>query len=389
MVKELGDDHSSPQKQQEWCLSDIRSSMPPSLFKHQPHKSLIVLVRDFTMAAALVFIMRAAEDCLSEDDRSFVIFARCSLWLAYWWFQGLICTGIWVIGHECAHGSFLPWALACDVIGWSCHTLFWTPFFSWRCTHRIHHRYHGSMTKDQHWVPKSRSEIAHDFLSDTPLFNFVSLVVQQLIGFPLYLIFNTSGPKDFPSWTSHLNPNAMFYTTTAQRIGVVFSDISLLSMGYIVSRFVSTYGGRAVFMYYGIPCLLVSHWVTMIVYLHHTDPAVPHYRDAAWTYTRGALATIDRDFLGWQGRFFLHDIAHFHVVHHLFPRIPFYNGEEATKHLRGILGSDYRFSTTSVLASLWTNVQHCRFVEEKDEIVYYKDMNGLSAIPHSQLVKVA
>lgn len=48
---------------------------------------------------------------------------------------------------------------------------------------------------------------------------------------------------------------------------------------------------------------------------------------------------MDRTFLGWQGRFFLHDVspaasdpmiglriskvAHFHVIHHFFPKMPF------------------------------------------------------------------
>jgi hypothetical protein len=47
----------------------------------------------------------------------------------------------------------------------------------------------------------------------------------------------------------------------------------------------------------------------MITYLQHTDPAVPHYRAAEWNFQRGAAATVDRPFLGWQGRFFLHDVS--------------------------------------------------------------------------------
>lgn len=57
--------------------------------------------------------------------------------------------------------------------------------------------------------------------------------------------------------------------------------------------------------------------VIMITYLHHTDPTLPHYRGKEWNFQRGAAATVDRNFLGWQGRFFLHDVAHFHVVHHV------------------------------------------------------------------------
>ena len=61
----------------------------------------------------------------------------------------------------------------------------------------------------------------------------------------------------------------------------------------------------------------------MITYLHHTDPELPHYRQPQWNFQRGAAATVDRDFLGWMGRFFLHDVAHYHVVHHFFPKMPF------------------------------------------------------------------
>ena len=61
----------------------------------------------------------------------------------------------------------------------------------------------------------------------------------------------------------------------------------------------------------------------MITFLHHTDLELPHYRAGQWNFQRGAAATIDRSFLGWQGRFFLHDVAHFHVVHHFFPKMPF------------------------------------------------------------------
>ncbi len=61
----------------------------------------------------------------------------------------------------------------------------------------------------------------------------------------------------------------------------------------------------------------------MITYLHHTDPNLPHYRHPEWNFQRGAAATVDRNFLGWMGRFFLHDVAHYHVIHHFFPKMPF------------------------------------------------------------------
>jgi omega-3 fatty acid desaturase (delta-15 desaturase) len=45
-----------------------------------------------------------------------------------------------------------------------------------------------------------------------------------------------------------------------------------------------------------------------------------------WSYTRGGLSTIDRDY-GWFNKVH-HDIGT-HVVHHLFPQIPHYHLVEA------------------------------------------------------------
>jgi len=123
------------------------------------------------------------------------------------------------------------------------------------------------------------------------------------------------------------------------RFQVIVSDLLVMLSAYVTSLSTQHWGLGMVIKVYGVPCLLVSHWVSMIVFLQHTDVKLPHYRSGTWTYTRGALATMDRPFLGWQGRFFLHNVghifhlriptdnffqvAHFHVVHHFFPKIPF------------------------------------------------------------------
>ena len=73
-----------------------------------------------------------------------------------------------------------------------------------------------------------------------------------------------------------------------------------------------------VISYFGFPCAnKLLDTVIMITYLHHTAPDLPHYRGKEWNFQRGAAATVDRNFLGWQGRFFLHDVAHYHVIHHV------------------------------------------------------------------------
>ena len=104
---------------------------------------------------------------------------------------------------------------------------------------------------------------------------------------------------------------------------VWISNLGLSSTGLLLYYLSHRFGAGTVMKLYGIPWLMVTHWFVMITYLHHTDPALPHYRGKAWSFQRGAAATVDRDFLGWHGRFFLHDVAHYHVIHHFFPKMPF------------------------------------------------------------------
>ena len=68
---------------------------------------------------------------------------------------------------------------------------------------------------------------------------------------------------------------------------------------------------------------LSNHWIVMLTYLHHSDPTIAHYRNKQWSFLRGAISTVDRPLLGWAGRFFLHNVSHDHVAHHLFSSIPF------------------------------------------------------------------
>lgn len=120
----------------------------------------------------------------------------------------------------------------------------------------------------------------------------------------------------------------------SQRNAVLMSNAGIAFMVCAVMYAAKHFGFATVLKYYGIPWLFVSHWcrspsalshicgstqasVIMITYLHHTDPVIPHYRGAEWNFQRGAAATVDRPILGWQGRFFLHDVAHFHVIHHV------------------------------------------------------------------------
>jgi omega-3 fatty acid desaturase (delta-15 desaturase) len=130
----------------------------------------------------------------------------------------------------------------------------------------------------------------------------------------------------------------------------------------------AAFGPAAVLRYYLAPYLVFVFWMDLVTYLHHTDPEVPWRRGEAWSFTRGALATVDRDY-GWLAH--VHHHIGTHVVHHLFPRIPHYHLREATQAIRPLLGTHYRESNESVAAAFWRAFRRCRVVPDTGAVVYY------------------
>ncbi|CAL1703512.1 unnamed protein product [Somion occarium] len=375
-----------------WTLQEIRNAIPAHLFVRDTKRGLKFLIRDILLAFLVGILGSYIDKTFGSPAAQAMLTplgaecARWAAWALYWWFQGLIFTGIWVIGHECGHGAFSSSRLVCDTVGFVIHSFLWTPYFSWKISHHRHHSNHASMERDEVYVPKTRSDLGiplqknedidwDEYFGDTPVYTLFMLLRQQFLAFPAYLLFNVSGQKKYPKWTNHFDPNSILFRKD-QRNQVIMSNLGLLAMTLAVKYACAQFTAANVIKFYGIPWLLVTHWFIMITYLHHTDVLLPHYRGKEWNFQRGAAATVDRNFLGWQGRFFLHDVAHYHVIHHFFPKMPFYHGPEATQYLKRFIGDHYAYSDKPVFKALWESYNNCQFVEDEGEILFYRDKRG-------------
>ena len=128
-----------------------------------------------------------------------------------------------------------------------------------------------------------------------------------------------------------------------------------------------------------------------ITYLQHTDPSLPHYQPESWSFTRGAAATVDRDF-GFVGRHMFHGIIETHVLHHFVSNIPFYNADEATEAIKPVMGQHYKSDTKDgplgFLRSLWRSHRMCNWIEptegaegEAKTVLFFRNRNGLGMAP--------
>lgn len=49
------------------------------------------------------------------------------VWIVYALLTGTFMTGVWVLGHECGHGSFSVSKLKNDILGYILHTVVLVP----------------------------------------------------------------------------------------------------------------------------------------------------------------------------------------------------------------------------------------------------------------------
>jgi omega-6 fatty acid desaturase (delta-12 desaturase) len=127
---------------------------------------------------------------------------------------------------------------------------------------------------------------------------------------------------------------------------------------------------------YGGPYFVNNMWLMVYAWLHHTHEDVPHYDETTWSWIKGALSTMDRNYPAYINC--LHyNIGSTHVVHHLFSYLPHYNAPEATLYVKKLLGDAYNYDERPILEIL---VEVAKFgaADEGEKGVY----NMISKFPY-------
>ncbi|KAJ8560918.1 hypothetical protein K7X08_027108 [Anisodus acutangulus] len=290
-------------------------------------------------------------------------------WTSYWIAQGCVCTGIWVIGHECGHHGFSDYQWVDDTVGLILHSALLTPYFAWKHSHRRHHANTGSLENDEVYIPRLKSKLRwyYKYLNN-PVGRVLVLAFTLTFAWPLYLIFNISGKK-YDRFVCHYDPYSPIYTDR-ERLQIYISDAGIIAATYLLYRMTLTQGLAWLVCIYGVPLLIVNGFIVLITLLHHTHSSLPHYDSSEWDYLRGALATVDRDY-GVLNKVF-HNVTDTHVLHHIFSYISHYHAMEATKAIKPLLGEYYQFDDTPILKAMWRDTKECIFVEkDKDKGVYW------------------
>ena len=258
-------------------INTLRNAIPAHCFRPSLWISFAYLARDIVCIAALTYAALAYIPSIEHKG------LRITAWMVYGFVQGLVCTGLWIIAHECGHGAFSLHRRVNSVVGWAAHSFLMVPFFSWKFSHARHHRFTGHMEKDMAFVPRTEEDhhnrffaklgVDADLFEDAPIVALVRLVAHQLFGWQTYLIFNVTSGKDSlqegKRWgpQSHFDPMSSVFRST-ERWRIAMSDLGLMITAAAIYYGVTVVGGTTMFFLYAVPYLWVHHWLGR--QYHHT-----------------------------------------------------------------------------------------------------------------------
>jgi omega-6 fatty acid desaturase (delta-12 desaturase) len=217
---------------------------------------------------------------------------------------------IFIIFHDCGHGSYFRSRRANNIVGFIAGVLTFTPYYHWRWEHAIHHGTAGQLDKRgtgdvwtmtvQEYLESSRWKRFAYRLARNP---FVLLVLAPLVMFVVL--------QRIPS------PHA----SARERESVWWMNLAILCLVIGLS---SIFGV--------VPYLLIQLTVTMVAgaagvwlfYVQHQFEDAYWERGDNWDYAAAALKGSSFYKLPRILQWFSGNIG-FHHIHHLSPRIPNYN----------------------------------------------------------------
>jgi omega-6 fatty acid desaturase (delta-12 desaturase) len=385
-----------------FTVKQLLDAIPAHCYKRSAFKSSLYVLQDFVLLAGLVYGAYHIDSFLGRFNLSSPVYsvAKVALWFTYQVLAGMVGTGIWVIAHECGHQAYSESKTINNAVGWVLHSILLVPYHSWRISHGRHHAATGHLTRDEVFVPRTRTQLGiqaakveeekkginvpawrqaelREALEESPLGALYGAILHQLFGWPMYLIRNASGQLWYPKMTNHFQPSSIIFKPS-HFWQIIASDIGVFITAAALAVFVYYRGFAEMAMIYLVPYLWVNHWLVFITFLQHTDPVLPHYSEKTWTFARGALATIDRNCLGPVGPYLFHGITETHVAHHTSSRIPHYNAWEATEALKKFLGPHYHFNPENMFVSFWKAHNYCKFIEDGEDVAFYRNAAGVA-----------
>ena len=294
-------------------MKDTAAAFPPQCYDNPTWRGMLLFARDLAIYAAAVALLTVS------DTPALLVLA--------WLLAAAAICGLFVIGHDAAHGALFRSARLCHVVGQLAFLPSLHAFSVWAHGHnRVHHVHTGNAEIDFVWRPLTPSEYA----GLSRLHRLHHRFEWSLWGAGAYYLRTI--------WWRR-----MLRAVPPPRLQAAFRSDRRTVAAYAVGlsgallAFGGAHGGlsAAVWMWvkiFLIPWLLFNHVIGAVAYVQHIAPDAAWWRREEWDRVAGQLeGTASYRIPAWLN-FFWHNIL-LHVAHHVDPRVPCYRLPAATAAL--------------------------------------------------------
>ncbi|HEY6906255.1 MAG TPA: fatty acid desaturase [Ignavibacteriaceae bacterium] len=293
-------------------------------------------------------------------SNSFIPFVLIWILMLYsldygWWITFLLAfpaagfsIRLFIIQHDCGHGSFFKSQRANDLCGLFCSIFTFTPYHYWRKKHAIHHKNAGNlhhrgvgdiytMTVSEYYRQSRWGKLKYR-LYRNPLILFIVFPTVLFI-----ILYRFPSPRD-----RNLKSYAFSVYTTSLVIGLLIGTLIWLT-------------GVESFLLVQLPIsVITSSTGAWLFFVQHQFEDTYWAEEDNWDFTKAALHGSSYYKLPKVLQWFTGNIG-FHHIHHLSPRIPNYLLERCQKENPELQNTasvlTIRKSFKSMLLSLWDENQ--------------------------------
>jgi omega-6 fatty acid desaturase (delta-12 desaturase) len=223
---------------------------------------------------------------------------------------------VFIIHHDCGHGSYFKSQKTNDVWGFITGVLTFTPYYLWRWEHAVHHASSGDLDRRgtgdvwtltvQEYLEASRWKRFAYRLARNPVILFV---IAPLF---LFLIKHRFAPAR---------------AAARERRSVEWTNLAVLGMAVLMSLI---FGFKAYLMIQVSIMAMAGSAGVWLFYVQHQFEGVYWERQDNWDYVTASLQGSSFYKLPKVLQWFSGNIG-FHHIHHLSARIPNYNLERCHK----------------------------------------------------------
>ena len=268
---------------------------------------------------------------------------------------------LFIIQHDCGHGSFFPGDRANDRIGRILGVFTWTPYDYWQRTHAIHHATTGNL---------DRRGIGD--VSLLTVAEYRALPRWQRLGYRLSrnpLVLLALGPA-FLFVLKYRLPVGLMREGKKIWTSVMLTNLAILGVVLGMSALVGFWG----FLFVQVSIVVLAGFFGVwLFYVQHQFEDTYWAKQGAWSAQDAALEGSTHYDLPGVLRWMTGNIG-IHHVHHLASRIPSYRLPEVLvdhPELRALGRLSFRESLKCFRLALWH--------EESRRLVGFRDLNELQA----------